>query len=103
MPLAHISTCQPSALKISMRKSALREGRTTRSWSAPMPKWRSHRRAASGSIGQRGADAVEHDEVVAGAVHLRELELPRHRDTPGSVSGTLGVASAGARARCGDP
>jgi len=47
MPLPHISASEASRLKIRMRISALVEGRTTSSPSAPMPKWRSQTARAS--------------------------------------------------------
>ena len=47
MPLPHISEREPSALNISMKKSACTDGRMRMSPSDPMPKWRSLTKRAS--------------------------------------------------------
>jgi hypothetical protein len=50
------------------------EGRTDRIWSAPTPKWRSARKRYC-AVGQaRARGFVEHDEVVARALHLGESD-----------------------------
>ena len=52
---------------------ALRGGSMVRIWSQPTPTWRSASRAHSAGVGRGQAAAqVQHDEVVAGAVHLGE-------------------------------
>src|SRR4029434_8438648 len=50
MPLPHISTSPPSALKICILKSAASEGLRTKSWSQPTPKRRSQIDLALASI-----------------------------------------------------
>ena len=50
-------------------------GRTDRIWSAPTPKWRSARkRYCAASRPSAAAGLVEHDEVVARALHLGEAD-----------------------------
>ena len=47
MALPHISEREPSALYISMQKSATSDGQISTSPSPPMPKWRSDSRIAA--------------------------------------------------------
>ena len=56
----------------------VRLGSTTRIWSAPTPKRRSaRRRACVGRQFERRTQRVEHDEVVARALHLGEVQSHR--------------------------
>ena len=83
---------------VAGHRAALRGGSTVRIWSQPTPVWRSAERAAQFGIGRRHAVAqVDHDEVVAGAVHLGEAQRHalRGADVVAAASAIAIVAGGG--------
>ena len=71
--LPQAPTSDPSALKMRMKTSAFCDGSMTITWSQPTPVERSPMRCASSAPSLIGRAArVEHDEIVAEAVHFAE-------------------------------
>ena len=83
MALPHISASEPSGLNIRIWNGASRPGSIRITPSPPTPNLRSFRNAARclrlpGDGGAVRAEAVDHDEVVADAVHFREVHHLSH-------------------------
>jgi hypothetical protein len=76
--LPHAPTSSPSAFQNRTRASATAEGSITISWSQPTPRSRSAIARACAAVGANGAapppgcTRLDHDEVVAEAIHLDE-------------------------------